>query len=69
MNVSLWRISVSRAPAYDSLYDWSYAMIGEIVTAIGNKQILSEGAQDFIESMPSPVYSLVVKRYQVHRGS
>lgn len=45
---------------YDSLYAWSYDMIGEIITAIGNKENLSESAQAFIESMPSPVYMVVL---------
>ncbi len=45
---------------YDSLYDWSYAMIGEIITAIGTKADLSATAQSFIESMPSPLYMLIL---------
>jgi conjugative transfer pilus assembly protein TraH len=45
---------------YDSLYDWAQAMIREIITAIGTKADLSPEAQAFIESMPSPVYMLVL---------
>ena len=45
---------------YDSLYSWSYDMIREIITAIGTKADLSPTAQAFIESMPSPVYMLIL---------
>ena len=45
---------------YDSLYSWSYDMIREIITAIGTKVDLSPTAQAFIESMPSPVYMLIL---------
>jgi conjugative transfer pilus assembly protein TraH len=45
---------------YDSLYSWSYAMIREIITAIGTKADLSATAKAFIESMPSPVYMLIL---------
>lgn len=45
---------------YDSLYSWSYTMIREIITAIGTKADLSATAQAFIESMPSPVYMLIL---------
>ncbi|GAB6908818.1 putative Pilus assembly protein [Desulfosarcina cetonica] len=45
---------------YDSLYDWAYAMIREVITSIGTKTDLSPAAQAFIESMPSPVYMLVL---------
>jgi conjugative transfer pilus assembly protein TraH len=45
---------------YDSLYSWSYDMIREIITAIGTKADLSATAQAFIESMPSPVYMLIL---------
>jgi len=45
---------------YDSLYSWSYDMIREIITAIGTKADLSLTAQAFIESMPSPVYMLIL---------
>ena len=44
---------------YNSLYEWSYAMIREIITAMGTKEALSETATAFIESMPSPVYMLI----------
>lgn len=45
---------------YDSLYSWSFTMIREIIMAIGTKAELSEAARAFIESMPSPVYMLVL---------
>jgi len=45
---------------YDSLYDWSHDIIREIITAVGTKGELSQPAQEFIESMPSPVYMLVL---------
>jgi conjugative transfer pilus assembly protein TraH len=45
---------------YDSLYSWSEAMIREIITAIGTKTDLSPTAQAFIESMPSPIYMLIL---------
>ena len=45
---------------YESLYNWSFAMIREIITAIGTKAELSEPARAFIEIMPSPVYMLVL---------
>lgn len=45
---------------YESLYNWSFAMIREIITAVGTKAELSEPARAFIEIMPSPVYMLVL---------